>query len=316
LANGQEVHRDIRVVHRGQPVTLANNPFHRMARIDLLRALRSHCTARGVAIEYGRKVADISEFADCDLVVAADGAASAIRTRYADRFHPSLDERPNGLAWYGTTQLFDPLSLIFRPCDAGLLIAHAYRYSRTHSTFLVEADPATFREAGLDRMSVAESLAYCERVFAADLGGHTLLSNNSGWFRYSIVANKRWHFDNVVLLGDALRTGHPSVGSGTRLAMQDSIALFEACIACGFDVPASLAEFERRRRPGSDALQQAAMRSAEWYETVRSKLHLDPVSFAYDYLRRTGRVSHADVRARDPALAAAYEALHPEGVPP
>jgi 2-polyprenyl-6-methoxyphenol hydroxylase-like FAD-dependent oxidoreductase len=316
MTRGQEVHRDMRIVHRGQPVTLANNTFHRMARIDLLRALRSHCEALGVAIEYGRRATGVEEFADCDLVVAADGAASAVRTRYAERFRPSLDDRPNWLAWYGTTQLFDPLSLVFRPCDAGLLIAHAYRYSRTHSTFLVEADPATFDDAGLDRMSVAESLAYCERVFVEDLGGRALLSNNSNWFRYSIVANERWHFDNVVLLGDALRTGHPSVGSGTRLAMQDAIALFDACVACGFDVPASLAEFERRRRPGSDALQQAAIRSAEWYETVRSKLDLDPVSFAYDYLRRTGRVSHADVRERDPALAAAYEALHPEGVAP
>jgi 2-polyprenyl-6-methoxyphenol hydroxylase-like FAD-dependent oxidoreductase len=130
------------------------------------------------------------------------------------------------------------------------------------------------------------------------------------------VRNARWHWNNAVLLGDALRTGHPSVGSGTRLAMQDSIALFEACVACDCDVAAALVEFERRRRSGSDALQQAAIRSTEWYETVRSKLGLDPVSFAYDYLRRTGRVSHTDVRERDPALAAAYEALHPYGVPP
>jgi 2-polyprenyl-6-methoxyphenol hydroxylase-like FAD-dependent oxidoreductase len=316
MTRNREVHRDMRIVHRGQSVTLANNTFHRMARIDLLRALRSHCAALGVAIEFGRKATDVAEFSDCDLVVAADGAASTIRTRYAERFDPAIDERPNWLAWYGTMQPFDPLSLIFRPCDGGLLIAHAYRYSRTHSTFLVEADPKTFRDAGLDRRPIAESLAYCERVFADDLAGHPLLSNNSGWFRYAIVRNRRWHFDNVVLLGDALRTGHPSVGSGTRLAMQDSIALYDACVACRFDVPAALADFERRRRPGSDALQQAAVRSAEWYETVRSKLDLDPISFAYDYLRRTGRVSHADVRERDPALAAAYEALHPEGVLP
>jgi 2-polyprenyl-6-methoxyphenol hydroxylase-like FAD-dependent oxidoreductase len=314
MTRGEEVHRDMRIVHRGQAVTLANNTFHRMARIDLLRALRVHCAGEGVAIEFGRRASDVAEFADCDLVVAADGAASAIRTRYAERFGPFVDERPNLLAWYGTTQLIGPLSLIFRECDDGLLIAHAYRYSRTHSTFLVEVDPDTFRDSGLGRMSIAESLAYCERVFADDLGGHRLLSNNSNWFRYSIVGNKRWHFDNVVLLGDALRTGHPSVGSGTRLAMQDSIALFDACVACDQDVGRALVDFERRRRPGSDALQQAAIRSTEWYESVRSKLDLDPVSFAYDYLRRTGRVTHEDVRARDPALAAAYEALHPEGI--
>ncbi len=165
-------------------------------------------------------------------------------------------------------------------------------------------------------MAEPESLAYCEQVFRDDLDGHPLLSNKSDWFRYPIVRNRRWSWRNVVLLGDALRTGHPSVGSGTRLAMQDAIALFDAWRACGDDVEALLAEFERRRRPGSDALQAAAVKSTEWYESVRSRMHLDPISFAYDYLRRTGRVDHADVRQRDPALAAAFEALHPEGVPP
>lgn len=311
----QEVHDAMRIVHRGQAITLADNTFHRMARIDLLRTLREHCSALGIAIEFGRKVDDIGEFDDCVLVVAADGAASAIRTRYREHFEPTLDVRPNLLAWYGTTALFDPLSLIFRENDDGLLIAHAYRYSRTHSTFLVECDPQTWRAAGLDRMSEAQSLAYCENVFRDDLDGQPLRSNRSEWFRYTIVSNRRWYWRNLVLLGDALRTGHPSVGSGTRLAMQDAIALFEACV--GFaDVPALLAEFECRRRPGSDALQAAAIRSTQWYETVRARLSLDPVSFAYDYLRRTGRVDHQDVRARDPALAAAYEALHPEGVPP
>jgi len=316
MTRNQEVHDTMRIVHRGESITLANNVFHRMARIDLLRTLRRHCVDLGVAIEFGRKVDTLDEFADCGLIVAADGAASTIRTRYQQHFEPTIDVRPNLLAWYGTTCVFDPLSLIFRENDDGLLIAHAYRYSRTHSTFLVECDPQTFRNARLSRMSGAASLAYCAHVFRDDLGGHSLLSNKSDWFRYPIVRNRRWHWRNVVLLGDALRTGHPSVGSGTRLAMQDAIALFDACQACGDDVAASLAEFERRRRPGSDTLQAAAAKSTEWYESVRAKLHLDPVSFAYDYLRRTGRVSHEDVKRRDPALAAAYEALHPEGVAP
>jgi anthraniloyl-CoA monooxygenase len=312
MTQGQEVFDAMRIVHRDVAVPLPNNTFHRMSRIHLLRTLREHCGALGIAIEYGRRAEDVGEFADCDLVVAADGAASAIRTRHGDRFEPTIDVRPNLLAWYGTTALIDPLSLIFRQNEHGLLIAHAYRFSRTHSTFLVEVDPQTFAAAGLERMSEAQSLAYCERVFGADLDGQPLLSNRSDWFRYGIVSNRNWHWRNVVLLGDALRTGHPSVGSGTRLAMQDSIALYEAWQACGGDVPALLADFERRRRPGSNALQQAAIKSTEWYESVRGKLDLDPVSFAYDYLRRTGRVSHEDVRARDPALAAAYEKLHPD----
>jgi hypothetical protein len=157
-------------------------------------------------------------------------------------------------------------------------------------------------------MSEADSLAYCEAAFAEDLQGHPLLSNRSTWFRYSIVKNAHWYFDNVVLLGDALRTGHPSIGSGTRLAMQDAIALFAACQSAG-NVAGALAEFRRIRRPGSDSLQQAAIKSTQWYENLGPKLHLDPISFAYDYLRRTGRVDHEDVKRRDPGLAAAYEAL-------
>jgi anthraniloyl-CoA monooxygenase len=310
MTAGQEVFDSMRIVHRGVSVPLPNNIFHRMSRIHLLRSLREHCAALGIAQVFGRRVDDAGEFADCDLVVASDGAASAIRTGYREHFEPTIDVRPNLLAWYGTTALIDPLSLIFRQNEHGLLIAHAYRFSRTHSTFLVEVDPQTFAAARLGGMSEAQSLAYCEGVFREDLDGQPLLSNRSDWFRYGIVSNRRWHWRNLVLLGDALRTGHPSVGSGTRLAMQDSIALYEAWQAHHDDVPALLADFERHRRPGSDALQQAAIRSTEWYESVRGKLHLDPVSFAYDYLRRTGRVSHEEVRKRDPGLAAAYEALH------
>ena len=312
MTRRQEVFDDMAVVHQGQEVRLARNVFHRMARIDLLRALHEHCARVGVDVAFEHRATDVAEFDDCDLVVAADGANSMIRTRYEAHFEPSLDVRPNHFAWYGTTRLFDPLSLIFRQNVDGLLIAHTYRYSPTHSTFLVECDPATFRAAGLDRKSEAESLAYCERAFADDLQGHPLLSNKSSWFRYTIVKNRHWSWRNVVLLGDALRTGHPSIGSGTRLAMQDSIALFEASCRFDADVPALLAEFERLRRPGSDALQAAAIKSTEWYENLGPKLSLDPVSFAYDYLVRNGRVTHAQVRERDPELAAAYEKLHPE----
>lgn len=311
ITEGQEVHDRMQIVHRSTAVSLANNTFHRMARINLLRALRRHCMEQGVSIDFGCKATDVREFADCELIVAADGANSTIRSAYPQYFRPTVDVRPNKLAWYGTTRLFDPLSLVFRENRHGLFIAHAYRFSRTHSTFLVECDPESWVAAGLDEMSEAESLRYCEGVFADDLRGHPLLSNRSAWFNYAIVKNEYWYHDNIVLIGDALRTGHPSIGSGTRLAMQDSIALFRALQRHGDDVPAALKEFETTRRPGSDELQAAAVKSTQWYETVRSKLHLDPVSFAYDYMRRTGRVSHADLRRRDPELASAYEALHP-----
>ena len=311
MTQDQIVFDAMAIVHKGEHVRLAGNTFHRIARMDLLRALHRHCRAVGVKLEFEHRCDDIAVLGDCDLIVAADGANSAIRSRYRGRFDPTLDQRPNMFAWYGTTRLFAPLSLIFRQWRDGLIIAHCYQYSATHSTFLVEVPPDTFHRAGLDHMSEAESLVYCEAAFAQDLDGHPLLSNHSGWFRYTIVQNGNWCFDNVVLLGDALRTGHPSIGSGTRLAMQDAIALFDAHETANTEVPMMLRQFCRIRRPGSDALQQAAIRSTQWYENVSDKLHLDPISFAYDYLRRSGRVTHADIRQRDPELAAKYEVLHP-----
>jgi anthraniloyl-CoA monooxygenase len=311
MTHNQIVFDAMAIVHKGQQVTLAGNTFHRMARIDLLQALHRHCRQVGVSLEFERRCDDVAELSDGDLIVAADGANSAIRTRYRQQFEPTLDDRPNLLAWYGTTRLFEPLSLIFRETPAGLIIGHCYQFSRTHSTFLVEVPPDTFRKAGLDRMSEADSLNYCEAAFAEDLDGHPLLSNRSIWFRYTIIKNNTWYFDNVVLLGDALRTGHPSIGSGTRMALQDSIALYDAHRSSEGNVPRMLEEFCRLRRPGSDSLQQAAIKSTEWYENLGPKLHLDPVSFAYDYMRRSGRVSHADIRKRDPELASAYEKLHP-----
>jgi 2-polyprenyl-6-methoxyphenol hydroxylase-like FAD-dependent oxidoreductase len=310
MTRTQVVFDSLAVVHQGHSVTLAHT-FHRMPRIALLGALHEHCRNVGVAIEFERKVEDVAEFADCDLAVVADGANSTIRARYREHFEPSLDQRPNLLAWFGTTRLFEPLSLIFRQNADGLVIAHAYQFSATHSTFLVEMDPVTFEKAGLAGAGEAESLRYCEQAFADDLRGHELLSNKSAWFKYTIVKNRHWHYRNIVLIGDALRTGHPSVGSGTRMAMQDSIALFEAYKRNGTNVAQLLAEFVSLRRPESDSLQNAAIKSTEWYENLGPKLHLDPISFAYDYLLRTGRVKHADVRKWDPELAAAYERLHP-----
>jgi len=310
MTRHQEVHDAMRIVHRGQAVALANNTFHRMARIDLLRTLRRYCTDLGVTIEFARKVESVDEFAGCDLIVAADGAASSIRTRYQEHFEPTIDLRPNFLAWYGTTCLFEPLSLIFREHGDGLLIAHTYRYSRTHSTFLVECDPETWCTAGLDRMAESESLAYCERVFRDDLDGHPLLSNKSEWFRYPIVRNRQWHWRNVVLLGDALRTVHFSIGSGTRMALQDAIALAEALQSHGDDVQAGLQEFWASRRPGSDDFQESAIKSILWYENVAEIFHLDPLAFAYSYFRRTGKMSHEDLRRMDPVFIAKYEATH------
>jgi 2-polyprenyl-6-methoxyphenol hydroxylase-like FAD-dependent oxidoreductase len=162
-------------------------------------------------------------------------------------------------------------------------------------------------------MSPEDSIKYCERVFAKDLEGHPIISNNSYWRTFPAIWNEHWSFDNVVLLGDALRTAHFSIGSGTRLAMEDSVALFKALKECGMDVPAGLARFQDKRRPPAKKIWDAANVSIQWYEEMDKLVTtLTPVEFAYSYMTRTGRVNHAEVRRRDPKLARAYEVLHPE----
>ena len=299
--------------HRGVRVAVKGNRWARVSRIAMLATLQRHCLLRGVKIAFQARAEDVDWFAGFDLVVVADGVASAIRAKHADWFEPSFERYRNKFAWYGTTALIPALSLIFRQSEHGIFIAHCYQYSPTHSTFLVECDPQAWARAGLDHLSDEESLRYCERVFRDDLDGHALLSNKSTWFNASIIRNRHWSHGNVVLLGDALRTVHFSIGSGTRMALQDSIALAGALGRCGDDVAAGLQEFSANRRPGSDDFQESAVKSILWYENVAEIFHLDPLAFAYSYFRRTGKMSHEDLRRMDPAFIATYEAVH--GIP-
>jgi 2-polyprenyl-6-methoxyphenol hydroxylase-like FAD-dependent oxidoreductase len=297
------------VVHKDVHVQLRNNYFSRVSRIDLLKVLQDECKSVGVNFKFNTQVDDIGLLESADLIVGADGANSGVRTRLAEHFKPHFEKRRNKFAWYGTRQLFHPVSLIFRETEYGVFIAHSYQYSKDLSTFLVEVDPDTWKRAGLDTMSDEDSRRFCEQVFAKDLGSNGLLSNRSIWFSANIVSNENWSYKNVVLLGDALRTVHFSLGSGTRMAMQDAIALYEAVNLHGKDLPAAFAHFEKLRRTSSANFQTAAAKSLDWYESVDQKMHLDPVIFAYDYMRRTGRVSHEDLKERDPNFIARYEAL-------
>lgn len=299
------------VVHRGAHVQIHGNHFSRTARIDMLNTLQRACERLGVQIRYGCRIDDVEALSrEVDLVVAADGGNSRVRTQFADHFRPSFEKRRNKFAWYGTRQRFHPVSLIFRETPHGVFIAHSYQYSPELSTFLVEVDPDTWQRAGLDRASEDESRRFCAEVFRPELGSNELLTNRSLWFEANIVKNEQWTHRNIVLLGDALRTVHFSLGSGTRMAMQDAIALQRGLAAHPNDLPAAFAAFEATRRPASSSFQSAAARSLDWYEGVADKLHLDPVSFAYDYMRRTGQVAHDDLKQRDPHFTAAYESLY------
>lgn len=306
---GHECCDYMEIVHRDTRVQIHGNHFSRTARLAMLETLERACLRVGVEIRHGERITDIDALArDADLLVGADGANSAVRLHYAEQFRPSFERRRNKFAWYGTRQRFHPVSLIFRETAAGVFIAHSYQYSPEFSTFLVEVDPETWLRAGFDRMSEEESSRACAEIFRADLGSNPLLTNRSHWFEANIVRNEHWHHANVVLLGDALRTVHFSLGSGTRMAMQDAIALHRGIVDHPGDLTAAFAAFEAQRRRSSSSFQGAAARSLDWYETVAGKLHLDPVGFAYDYMRRTGQVSHEDLRRRDPHFTAAYEA--------
>ncbi|WP_298233071.1 FAD-dependent monooxygenase [uncultured Azohydromonas sp.] len=301
------------IVHRGTRVQVHGNHFSRTSRIDMLGVLQRACERQGIQVEYGRRIEDVEALSrEVDLVIAADGGNSAVRRQYAQHFRPSFEKRRNKFAWYGTRQRFHPVSLIFRETGHGVFIAHSYQYSPELSTFLVEVDPHTWQRAGLGRMSEDESRRYCAQVFAADLGSNELLTNRSLWFEANIVRNERWTHRNIVLLGDALRTVHFSLGSGTRMAMQDAIALHHAIAEHPSDLDAAFAAFDGTRRPASSTFQAAAARSLDWYENVADRMHLDPVSFAYDYMRRTGQVTHEELRRRDPHFTGAYEQLHPQ----
>lgn len=304
---------EITVVHNDTRIPVAGNGFASIGRLALLTLLYEYVENLGVTIRFDTDVTKLEQLGDADLVVGANGAFSWIRSENEARFGTTTDWRPNKFIWYGTSKAFNSLTLTFRETAAGVFCAHHYRYQPDMSTFLVEVSDATWKRAGFGSMSLQDTIGYCERVFAKDLEGHPIISNNSYWRNFPVVWNERWSFDNVVLLGDALRTAHFSIGSGTRLAMEDSVALFKAFEDCGSDVQSALARFQQTRLPPMKKIWDAANVSIHWYEEMDQLVGtLGPVEFAYSYMTRTGRVDHAEVRRRDPELARAYEELHPE----
>jgi 2-polyprenyl-6-methoxyphenol hydroxylase-like FAD-dependent oxidoreductase len=297
-----------RIVHRGEAVDIDGNGFSAIARLDLLRFLQQLCREAGVALRFGERLAAVP---DADVVVGADGLNSMIRD--SGGFRPQVEWLANRFVWYGTRQRFECLTLTFRESPEGAFVAHHYRYGGGMSTFIVECDDATWRRAGLDRLDDARSRAYCERVFAPDLGGHPLLSNKSLWRRFPLLSNPVWRADRRVLIGDALRSMHFSIGSGTRLAFEDAIALDRAFAEAGEDVPAALAAFERERRPVVEKLFAAASASSYWYEEFPARMRrFDALGLAFDYMTRSGRMTAERLRQEAPGFMQRVDA---KGIP-
>jgi anthraniloyl-CoA monooxygenase len=274
--------------------------FSAIARKRLLEILQRRCFSLGVDLAFGVEV-DAAP-AGADLVVGADGANSFVRRGYEAHFGTSVVPEGCKYVWFGTDLVFDAFTFIFRETEHGLFQVHAYPFDEHTSTFIVECPEQTWRHAGLHELSEEESLAFCEQLFARDLRGRELYSNRSLWLDFPRVTNKVWHHGRTVLLGDAAHTAHFSIGSGTKLAMDDAIALRDALVRRAWDVEAALVDYELERQPVVERTQQAASESAAYFARVAGYRELEPIQFAFNLLTRSGRISHASLTVRDPAF--------------
>jgi anthraniloyl-CoA monooxygenase len=303
---------NVDVVYRDRKVTIRGNKFSGIARIELLNILQERCRALGVNLRFRTEVGEVEADAGEDLLVGADGINSAVRQTHEQFFQPDLSVRRNKYIWYGTRRLFHGLTLTFRTSEAGVFAAHSYKFNRTTSTFIVECDEQTWANAGFERMTDQETREYLGEVFAGDLEGQALMSNNSKWINFVNVRNHHWSHRNIVLLGDALHTAHFSIGSGTKLALEDAIALAQS-FKGKTDVASALRDFEKNRRPIIEEYQEAAYESLVWFENVKDYIHLTPLPFAFSLMTRSKRIDYENLKRRDPQFIAEYEAAKERG---
>ncbi|HVV63046.1 MAG TPA: FAD-dependent monooxygenase [Pseudolabrys sp.] len=308
IAPQMETWNDITLVHRNDRVVIDGIGFAAIGRLKLLQLLQERLRTVGVDPSFERAVTSLDEFAGADLIVGADGVNSLVRKTFAGEFGASIAAMNNRFAWFGTTREFDTLTQTFRHTPIGDFNAHHYRYAPGRSTFIVETNEESFRRAGFERMEEGDARGFCEKIFADALGGARLISNNSIWRRFPQVHNARWYHGKFVLIGDALHTAHFSIGSGTRLAMEDAIALDRALAQHGDDVAAALPAFEAARRPIVEKLVAGASASAAWYESFAEHMELPSLEFAMSYIQRSGRVDLERLRALSPRFVARYEA--------
>jgi len=307
IAPQMESWTDMTLVHRNERVTIDGVGFAAIGRLKLLQLLQERVRAVGIEPQFGRAVASLNELADPDLIVGADGVNSLVRQTFADQFGASVTYGSNRFAWFGTATAYDTLTQTFRHTPIGDFNAHHYRYAPGRSTFIVEVDEASFARAGFEKMPEDESRAFCEKVFADALAGKRLISNNSIWRRFPQVRNANWHHGKTVLIGDALHTAHFSIGSGTRLAMEDAIALDRALAAHNDDAAVALPAFEAARRPIVEKIVRGAVASASWYEHFAEHMELAPADFAMSYIMRSGRIDIERLRKLSPSFVARYE---------
>ena len=303
-----ETWEDMNLFHRGEQVTIDGMGFSAIGRLELLQLLQARANDVGAELAFNRMIPFASELGEADLIVAADGLNSAVRRGHEGDFAMSISYLANKFAWYGVEKPFDTLSQTFVETEFGPFNAHHYRYTSAMSTILVECGRETWLNAGFATMGEDESAALCADLFAETLDGKPLITNKSNWRNFPLLWNDRWSHLNMVLVGDALHTAHYSIGSGTRLAMEDVIALVAALEAEPGDVRAGLARYEAERRPIVEKLVAAATTSARWYEDFERHMTSAPLDFAYSYITRSGRLDDERLRKLAPGYMARYEA--------
>jgi 2-polyprenyl-6-methoxyphenol hydroxylase-like FAD-dependent oxidoreductase len=307
ITPGMESWNNITLNLRGESVEIDGVGFSSIGRLELLKILQARASTTGVAMRYETAIRSLDQLAGYDLIVAADGLNSLVRRAFEREFGTTVSHSVNKFAWYGTTKRFETLSQTFVATERGAFNAHHYRYSPDMSTFLVECDAATWQTYGFVDKTSEESQVVCEQVFAATLEGHQLISNKSVWRNFPWIWNERWWSGNIVLIGDALHSAHFSIGSGTRLAIEDAVALAKA-LEAEDDLPAALARYQRERKPIVQKLVKAARTSADWYEHFPEHMKLGLMDFAHSYITRSGRIDDARLHAMSPLFMARYEA--------
>ena len=293
---------DIEINLRGTTHRIGGNGFCGCSRATLLKILGRRARSLGIDIQYQREISPLDPaLRDADLVVVADGINSRFRETFAERFKPSIDLRPNFFSWMGSTRPFDAFTFFFRETEHGIFIAHCYQYEPQRSTWITETDPQTFARAGLDKLDEAASARFLENLFKDELKGHRLITNRSIWRNFPTIRCERWVADNLVLIGDAKATAHFSIGSGTKLAMEDGIALYDAfCATGGRDVSAALAHFENQRRDEVEKTQHSADVSLVWFEHVDRFWNMDPTRFAFGLMTRSKAITYDNLALRAP----------------